>query len=191
VRLIGRHPDRFRTFLHEALAAAEVEVIDGEEVGAVVVSVDLAAPPGALADLSSQDWTDAVDRPLTGLLASMQDARSQLLSRGGAIVVVVPTIGVPGARHLVPLTTLVEGARSMAKSAARQWAADGIAVNLLALPLPMLRPDLEGHTSHVVAASGPTPTPADLGPLLGALLRSGPAVTGATLVADGGAVMVP
>lgn len=173
------------------VTAADAQVVDGDEVEAVIVALDLQAPAGPLLDLSSTGWDDAVDRSLIELLAYLQDARSVLLARGGAIVVVVPTVGIPGARNLVVHTTVVEGARSMAKSAARQWAADGIAVNLLALALPMLNPDLESHTTHLPAASGPVPTADDLGPLVGALLRSTPAITGATLVADGGSVMVP
>ena len=190
VSLLGALSDEIRTFITGALHEMGATV-GSDTADAVIVTVGLDAPAGPLVELTSDGWSDAVDRPLNELLAAMQAARLQLLGRGGAIVVIVPTIGVPGAKHLVPLTTVVEGARSMAKSAARQWATDGIAVNMLALPLPLLVPDLERHTTHIPLASGPVPSPADVAPMLEAFLRSTTAITGATVIADGGSVMVP
>lgn len=182
--------DETSAFIAAALESAESTVVE-ERPDAAIVAVGLDARPGPLAEMTSEGWTDAVDRPLHELLIALQHARTDLLPGGGAIVIVVPTIGVPGSRKIVPITTVVEGARAMAKSAARQWAADGIAVNALALPLALLVPELESYTTHVPLAAGPAPTPADVAPFLDALLRSTTAITGATLVADGGSVMVP
>lgn len=156
-----------------------------------MVTIDLPTSPDALVDITSAAWASAVDGPLRDLLTALQDARSALLPRGGAIVVVVPTIGISGATDLVPLTTVVEGARAMVKSAARQWASERIAVNALALPLPLLAPELASCTTHLPPASGRPPAPSDVAPMLEALLRATTAVTGATVVADGGSVMVP
>ena len=115
-------------------------------------------------------------------------------------MLVAPTASQEGAAGLVPYTTAVEAQRLLAKSAARQWGADGPTVLIVA---PRL---------GVVAADGPTSvdgTDADrTAPVLDAgsfsaeavagvvsLLVSAPPasrpLSGATIAVDGGALMAP
>ncbi len=83
----------------------------------------------------------------------MQDAHRALSSKGGRVVVVAPTAGIPGAPGLVPFVTAVEGVRAMVKSAARQWGAVGIAVNTVLVPIELLAP-ATAEADVVPAAAG-------------------------------------
>lgn len=180
--------DLGRQRIHEGLLAVGVSGADaGLEAAVVLCDLPSAA---ALTGTSPETWAASVEQPLHGALAALIDARAHLAG-GGAIAMVVPNVGVAGAAQLVALTTLVEGVRAMAKSAARQWAADGLTVNLLGLPLATLAPDLEPLTRHLPATASSSPGPTDIGNALVPLLQAPAAMTGATVMLDGGSVMVP
>ena len=60
--------------------------------------------------------------------------------RGGAIVVVGPSLSLVGCPQLVALSTLLEGQRGMVKSVARQWGSTGVTLNWLAVAPSALSP---------------------------------------------------
>lgn len=163
------------------------EVVDGAD--AAIVPCHL-APAAPLTDLGGEGWIGSVEEPLRRTLRGLLEGRRRLTDQG-SVVVVVPTIGIAGAAGLIGLTTVVEGVRSMAKSAARQWAAEGVSVNMLALPLSLLDHDLGAHTGHLQPMAGRLPTTDDVGAALLPLLQASEAMVGATVVLDGGSVMAP
>ena len=148
----------------------------GEGVGDVIV-VD------ANADADETMWQT---------LVALQAAHSSMASDGGRIVLILPTIGMAGAAGLVNYTTAIEGIRSMVKSAARQWASEGIAVNMVAAPVGLFRSDID--TSHLPAAAVP-----NNGMLIHSVVETAKFLlrrdidhlTGETVIVDGGSVMLP
>ena len=132
---------------------------------------------------------DNSDDAMWATLVALQAAHS---SMHGRIVLVLPTIGIAGAAGAVDYTTAIEGIRAMVKSAARQWASQGIAVNIVAAPAHLFTRNVD--TSHLSAAAVP-----DGGHLIHSvaqtvefLLRDDLRhLTGETIVVDGGSVMLP
>jgi 3-oxoacyl-[acyl-carrier protein] reductase len=131
---------------------------------------------------------DNADDALWETLVALQTAHIA----PGRIVLVVPTTGLAGAAGAVDYTTMIEGARAMAKAAARQGAPEGIAVNTVVTSSHLFTRDVD--TSHLSAAAVP-----DDGALIHSvtetvkfLLREDLRhLTGATIVVDGGSVMQP
>jgi 3-oxoacyl-[acyl-carrier protein] reductase len=159
----------------------------------LVVGADPAPNSRPLIDTIEAEWRDAAETaPLRAMLA-LQRARTATLSKCGNIVVVAPSVGLIGAEGLSPYVTGIEAIRAMAKSAARQWAADRISVSLIAVPLGLIVSDAGDLVPHVGRGARKD---ADL---VDAVVRAvhfllsgaGPGLTGSTLVVDGGAVMVP
>jgi 3-oxoacyl-[acyl-carrier protein] reductase len=108
--------------------------------------------------------------------------------RGGAIVVVLPSIALTGGPGLAPFAAAAEGIRLLMKSAARQWGAHGIRVNAVALPIAAWR--VKQPAEHVLPSKfGASLPDADLlrdaasatASLVGDLMRG---VTGSTLVVE-------
>lgn len=133
----------------------------------------------------------AVDDTIWQTLVAMQTAHSSV-ARGGRIVLILPTIGMAGAAGLVDYTTAVEGIRAMAKSAARQWASDGIGVNMIAVPLTLFAAD--GDASHLTAAAvqnDETLIHSIVETATFLLRRDLEQLTGDTIVVDGGSGMLP
>ena len=148
----------------------------------------------ALVDTTEPEWETRCEALVLRALWCFQAAHTAMRDRGGRIVVVTPTVALTGAAGLVPFATALEGIRAMAKSAARQWGEHGITVNCVAPPVELVAPETD--------AAGPWIAPSALGGLpdgradvaaVVALLASGRAhaVTGATVVVDGGVVMTP
>lgn len=167
------------------------------EVGSavIVVGTELGqGQPPALVDVSAEDWQRTVGDVMWRTLVALQRVRAAMQEAGGRIVVVLPTIGMAGAAHLVAYTTALEGIRSMVKSAARQWASDGIAINTIAAPLQLFAPRLGPSAGHLTAAAN-----RDDDSLIDSvvettkfLLRRDVAhLVGETVIVDGGAVMLP
>ncbi len=159
----------------------------------VVVVAD-APDQTSLSDVDSATWGRLVHDPLWRTMSTLQRAYTAMRSRGGRIVLIVPTVGMAGAANLVPYTTAIEGIRAMAKSAARQWSTHGVLVNTVAVPLRLLAPSLTNVDSHLTA---PAVDNAD------ALIESVAETTrfllrldvdhvvGQTIAVDGGSVMLP
>jgi 3-oxoacyl-[acyl-carrier protein] reductase len=171
----------------------------GEQVppnitGAVVVVGAEPPTPSDLATMSEQVWDRTVDDTMWAALAALQRAHSAFGGRGGRIVVVVPTIGMAGAARLVAYTTALEGIRAMAKSAARQWYCDDTTVNLVAAPLRLFAPALDTASAHLTAAvvTDDSTLVHTVAEAVAFLLRTDiDHLVGETIVADGGAVMLP
>jgi 3-oxoacyl-[acyl-carrier protein] reductase len=167
--------------------------------GPVGVVVHAAMDPAAYERLRFEDvdddrWQTVWEGTMRAALAVLQAAYGQMQGRGGRIVFVTPTVSMSGAAGLVPYATALEGQRVLAKSAARQWGAQGITVNCLA-PAPEQVPIGVGSLEVSLAPpalGGPGDVEADLGPVV-VFLASAAAhfVTGATVTADGGVWMAP
>jgi 3-oxoacyl-[acyl-carrier protein] reductase len=165
-------------------------------LGAVAPGLDAPLPPAVdgvviVVGAGSALTADAGEAMWSTLVA-LQRAHSAMTSRGGRIVILVPTIGMAGAAGGVAYTTAIEGIRAMAKSAARQWCSDGLAVNLVAAPVSLFTPGLD--TSHLTAAAfsdDSTLTHSVVETVKFLLRRDIDHLVGATIVADGGSVMLP
>jgi NAD(P)-dependent dehydrogenase (short-subunit alcohol dehydrogenase family) len=159
--------------------------------GAVGLVVDcLAARPGPVqpvADCPDDVWTATCEEPLRIAWFVAMASRDALRAAGGAYVVVLPVASLAGRPGQAPFGALLEGRRTLVKSAARQWGHDRIRVNAVAVAL-------EGEaTSRWPAALGRVPdVRGDIAGFLELIADDRCHVlTGATMVVDGGTVMVP
>jgi NAD(P)-dependent dehydrogenase (short-subunit alcohol dehydrogenase family) len=178
-----------------ALAAAR------EATGPLDAVVHAFVDPGVLkseplAETAAADWDRRCEAILRAALRCCQAAARELSARGGRLVLVTPTIALTGAAGLVPYATAVEGLRTMAKSAARQWGERGITVNCVAPPVDLMAPEHAAPPDGLALSEpalrrGPDAR-TDVAPVV-ALLAADPAhfVTGATIPVDGGVVMAP
>jgi 3-oxoacyl-[acyl-carrier protein] reductase len=184
-----------------ALEAAFVEA--AQAVGApdqVVVSVLplVALRPGPISALDADAWRASCDAAMKGVLYALQASFALMQGRGGSIVVVGPSLSLPGAPQLVALSTAVEGQRGLVKSSARQWGRHGITVNWIAAAPRALSPAFNGLPLAVkpdpvmVALGRPMALAAEIAPVIAFLgSPAGRAMTGSTLLVDGGEWMVP
>ena len=147
--------------------------------------------PAPLAEMDEAEWIRRCEAPLGKVRAALQAAHTVLTPRGGRIILLVPTISMIGAADFVPFSAVGEGARSLAKAAARGWGVAGITINCLALTQEQLAPGIEGTvTEHRVPSALKTPDlETDIAAFI-ATLTLGPAIaTGTTMMLDGGNVM--
>ena len=180
---IASRADADRAFSEVAEANGSLDAV----VHALVDPAALVARP--LDETDPVSWDERCEALLRTALWCCQAAHDALRESGGRVVFVTPTVGLTGSAGLVPYTTAVEGTRALAKTAARQWGEDGIAVNCVAPPVEL-----------VGAASGPdVAVPAfgrlpdartDVAPVVATLVGDA-FVTGTTVVVDGGMVMAP
>ena len=133
--------------------------------------------PAPFDDIDEASWDRRCEAMLRMALWCSQAAYGVLNGWGGPLVFVTPTIGLTGAAGLAPYATAVEGIRSLAKSAARQWQSNSITVNCVAPSIEVIGADGQGGPVAEVVAM---------------LVASGAHhVTGGTFVVDGGVVMAP
>jgi 3-oxoacyl-[acyl-carrier protein] reductase len=159
----------------------------------LVVGADPAPSSRPLIDTTEAEWRDVAEGAPLRAMRALQRARRVTLAQCGNIVVIAPSVGLIGAGGLSPYVAGIEAIRAMAKSAARQWAADRISVSLIVVPLGLIVSDAGDLVPHVGRGARKDVD------LLDAVVRAvhfilsgaGPALTGSTLVVDGGAVMVP
>jgi NAD(P)-dependent dehydrogenase (short-subunit alcohol dehydrogenase family) len=155
------------------------------------------APRAApLVALDDEGFAEAFERPVLALLWSLRAGYTHLARPGGRVVLVVPTAAMAGAPGLAATAAAAEAQRQLAKSVARQWGSEGLAVNIVAADLAALAPD--GADLPAVSLSPPALGPDAVTDLAGiarlvSLMASGEtaALTGATLSADGGIWMAP
>ena len=127
--------------------------------------------PVSLVDTDEGSWEERCEAVVLDALHRVQEAFSSFEGRGGRIVFVMPSVSLVGAVGLVPLTTALEGVRALAKSAARQWAEHGITVNCVVGDIER-REEIAGVVDFLAGDAGG-------------------AITGQTIVVDGGSVMLP
>ncbi|MDG4669243.1 SDR family oxidoreductase [Mycobacterium sp. 236(2023)] len=170
-------------------AALLPAVLDG-----IVVVMGADAAPTSLESMDAREWRRLVDEPLWQTISLLQRAWTSMRDHGGRVVFVVPTIGMTGAPRFVPLTTVTEGTRALAKSAARQWADSGVIVNIVGVPMTLLIPGSADATQHLTA-----PAVADRSTLLDEVVETVAHLLrrdvrhriGQTVIVDGGSVMLP
>lgn len=164
-----------RAVLHAAMTPTAYEARDFEDVDD---------------DYFHAVWEDTMRSAVAVLQASFTSLRGE----GGRVIVVTPTIALSGAPRLAPYAMALEAQRLLAKSAARQWGADGIVVNCLApapdqVPIEVRSVDMSLAAPAFTGLGDPE---TDLGPVA-AFLASDAAhyVTGVTVCVDGGVWMAP
>jgi 3-oxoacyl-[acyl-carrier protein] reductase len=148
--------------------------------------------PAPFAELSEAEWLRRCETPLRGVRVALQAAHKALKDRGGRMLLLVPTIAITGAEGLAPYTAVAEGARSLAKAAARRWGALGITVNCLALLPEQLHPGVQRDSAapRVPNALGHVPDlETEIAPFIAMLATAPGIVTGTTLMVDGGNLM--
>jgi 3-oxoacyl-[acyl-carrier protein] reductase len=159
----------------------------------VVVGADPAPSSRPLIETTEAEWRDVAEGAPLRAMRALQRARRVTLAQRGNIVVIAPSVGLIGAEGLSPYVAGIEAIRAMAKSAARQWAADRISVSLIVVPLELIVAGAGDLVPHV--GSGARKDVDLLDAVVGAtqfiLSGAGPSLTGSTLVVDGGALMVP
>jgi len=187
--------------LAAALVGAGANVLGGlDRVSTTLDGVVHAAMPAVayeripFHEVDDARWDAVWEQTMRDTIDVLQAGHRAMRERGGAFVVVTPVVGMSGAAELGPYSAAVEGMRLLAKSAARQWGADGIRVNCLA-PAPEHVPiDVESGALALspAALGGPGDVETDLGPIVTWLLSDDAHfVTGVTLCADGGVWMAP
>jgi len=179
-----------------------VEALQGAVAPPLQLVVSM-APREARCGITTVDHSAASWHAITGdtLLRTthlLQALGPQLRRARASVVFVGVSISLVGAAQLAPLVTLQESQRGLMKSLARQWGADGVTVNWIALHAPTLWPELAriplpSRAEAIPLALGRRPNAAD--DLAGALdyfaSEAGRAVTGATLTLDGGEWLLP
>jgi NAD(P)-dependent dehydrogenase (short-subunit alcohol dehydrogenase family) len=174
-------------------AFAAVVAEHGGLHGVVHAAVDpIAYERVPMHEVDDARWDLVWEQTLRRTLFVLQAGYGVMKDSGGAFVVVGSVTGMAGAAELAPYAAAMEGVRVLAKSAARQWGADGIRVNVLA-PAPEHVPT--GVVSGDLALSppalgGPGDPEADLAPIVAWLLGDDAHfLTGVTVPADGGVWM--
>ncbi|MBY0510308.1 MAG: hypothetical protein K2P94_09150 [Rhodospirillaceae bacterium] len=136
------------------------------------------ATPAPIAGMIEARWKALAEDPLVRARTALQCASELVRAPGGAVVLVVPEIGMTGVAQLAAQSMATEGARSMAKSAAKVWLARGITVNTIAVA-----------ASQITGAQDTRARPAleEIGKLA-LTLADARVATGNTIHADGGEV---
>jgi 3-oxoacyl-[acyl-carrier protein] reductase len=172
--------------LADQLRGASIQV----QCPTTVVVADIAPTARPFESLTDELFDEAWEQPMRSAILAFQRAHAAGQTR---LIAVVPTIGMSGAPELGHVAATAEAIRVMVKSAARQWGANGMTVNCIALA-----PELFGIDSDSVgevslappALSGQGSVIDDIAPLI-RMVSSADShhLTGATLTADGGVWM--
>lgn len=182
------HPDVYRRALAAMDPAPDVVVF------AVVPAACL--DPLPLAVLDDAEWEGRCEEPIRAALFTAQAAYPLLRARDGRLIFVCATAAIEGAAGLVPYASAAEAQRMLAKSAARRWGADGVTVNVVAPAVTALAPGLaaacpDAARDRPAIAPGADPLAATAASVVWLASASAAGITGATIVADGGALMAP
>ena len=173
-----------------ALSAAGA-VFEGRPDVAVWASItEDALLPSPVVGMDEPDWARRCEEPLFAALQFFQAAYPDLKGRNGRAVLVCPSVALEGAAGLVALAAAAEGQRQLAKSLARRWGHDGITVNIVTVPVAALGPAPADATRTERAISS-DPLAAAAATVVWLASPGAVGITGATIGADGGAVMAP
>ena len=187
VRVVGT--GSWATTVRTALAGEGLEVVDepGAGIDAMVFAPwdREAIRPVALAELTDEQFGAAWQTTMDDAVAACVTARRDFGAGGGSIVLTTPTIGMAGGARFAHWAAAAEGVHVLARSTARQWGPDGIAVNVLAFS-----PDEVG-IDPAVAGPVSIATPARPGASFAAALAflcsdAARDVAGQTITVDGG-----
>ena len=149
--------------------------------------------PRAFVELGEDEWAGGCERSIEVAWWVARAAAAPLAATQGAMVFVVPSIGMSGGADFAMLAATAEALRVLAKACGRQWGAAGVTVNTVAVaPHHWVDPDAAAALTRSVSLStaalgGPGDAATDLAPLV-ALLASPDAhfLPAGTVVADGG-----
>lgn len=141
-------------------------------------------PETPFATIGEAEWDRRAEAPVRAALLAIQAAH-RLRAR---LIIVSPTVGLEGAAGLVALATASEGIRMLAKSAARRWGPEGIAVNVVGVAAAAF-----GVDNPDAARTPPALPPTALAGVTSAVvwLAAAEGITGLTITADDGALMAP
>lgn len=121
-----------------AIAAAGFAVeqtgfdLSGGDVGATDLVVALPIATVRTDDfigLSEDDWIDLAERPMDDARQVLATASARMREPGGALLIVLPNIGMIGLAETAAQTMAAEGIRSMGKAVAKAWRGRGVRVN--------------------------------------------------------------
>jgi NAD(P)-dependent dehydrogenase (short-subunit alcohol dehydrogenase family) len=176
-----------------AVLAAAVETLDGVDLLVHAWLAPSLTVPRRFVDLDETAWAAGCEHSMEVAWWVARAAAAPLAATRGAMVVVVPTLGLSGGADFSMLAATAEALRVLAKACGRQWGAKGVTVNTIAAaPHHWVAPDDADALTRSVSLSsaalgGPGDPARDLAPLV-ALLASREAhfLTAGTLVADGG-----
>lgn len=151
--------------------------------------------PTSIDETSLDDWRRC--REILPFTASVLQALRQAYPQNLTIVVLGPQIALTGSAGMAALSAAMEGQRSLAKVAARDWGQAGVRVHWVGVDPASLSPAFEGwdlpvKPDLVPKALGAAPGLAEVARLLPLLASAdAQALTGASLLCDGGGWMVP
>jgi 3-oxoacyl-[acyl-carrier protein] reductase len=157
----------------------------------VVHTLAASAPahPRLLAEQSIDEWDTCCEAVLRCAVYCCVAGYAVMQERGGRLVFVLPLGGVIGAPGYAAFSAAVEGIRGTAKSAARRWGAVGITVNCVVVAAGDPAASAASRWQPALGPVDPAPDVADVLVLLAS--EQGRHLTGATVMVDGGLVMVP
>lgn len=161
----------------------EIPPAVGPEVIVHIQPVD-PDPEAPFATIGAEEWDRRAEAPIRAALLAIQAAHRHR----ARLIIVSPTVGMEGAAGLVALATASEGVRMLAKSAARRWGPEGIAVNVVAVAAAAY-----GLDNPDAARTPPALAPTALAGVTSAVawLAAAEGMTGLTITADDGALMAP
>jgi 3-oxoacyl-[acyl-carrier protein] reductase len=172
--------------------AAVAGALTGDISAVVYAHIDpLCLEPRAFVDVDPAQWDAACERQLRMFLHVVEASYAPLTRSRGAMVCVCPTLALQGAVNLAVFAAVAEGQRILAKSAARQWASDGIRVNIVS---PSIQELLDDPRDEPFADARRGRTPVDSYDVDAALREVLPfllttrSVTSLTVPLDGGQV---
>ena len=179
----------------DAMAAATIERFG--RVDGLVNNAQTFRPMAPMATVSDDDLDVFYRSGVGGTLAAMQAVYPAMAEQGwGRIVNFASSMGITGGRGFGAYNASKEAVRALTRTAAREWAADGIVVNCIAPAAADHHGDAakqsEGYRTFVencpMGRQGDPET--DIGPIAWFLCSDACRyLTGHTFMADGGAFM--
>ena len=141
--------------------------------------------PVALADLTDEEFDRAWQQTMDAAVSACVAAREDFGGDGGRIVLTMPTTALAGGAFYGHWAAAAEGVRILAKSAARQWGPEGIAVNALAVgPERVLADPAVAGPVSIATPAVPDAEPGDVVAFLCSPAAGN--LAGQTLTVDGG-----